>query len=495
MSIFGRVLGGGSTGGNDGPDPASYSPEKARKFFEHARTAHETTNYEYAIQHWCNGMRQDPRMMEGLEGLFASMTKFLETPAGKKGPSKETYRAIAGKAEVDRYVTAVLEWAASPADLSLAVRAGELAGKCAAGDAGVKVCDSAAKLSNSPASKAKKDTYLRLSEAYSKLGRPDKSVAAAEQALKLDPTDGDLAAKIRSLAAAATMQRGGYESAGTEGGFRNMIKDADKQRQLIEQDSIVKTEETLDNLIRQCEDDYAKRPTDQFAVEKLATRLLERGRPADEKRAHDLLMKGYEDTQQVRFRLRAGELVIKEQKRKLADLRKMLDQAPDDPLVKSMFETEGKLCVEKEIEEYKLRVQAYPTDVAPKFELARLYFSIDNYEQAIALLQEIREDPKHRAQILNMLGLSFLRIGFLPEAVETFRHAEEVRDMSSEMQLEVKYNLMVALRKFAENDGDLPAAEEAYKFSSTIAMKQISYRDIRQQREAIGKLVQSLKAK
>jgi len=495
LSIFGRVLGGGGSSGNDGPDPASYSPDKAHKFFEHARTAHDTANFEYAIQHWCNGMRQDPRLLEGLEGLFTSMSKFLETPLGKKGPSKDTYRAIAGKADVDRYVAAVLEWSASPADLSLALRAAELAGKCLAGDAGIKVCDSAAKLTNAPANKPKKENYLRLSDAYAKLNKPDKSVNAAEQALKVDPTDGELAAKIRSLAAAATMQRGGYDTAGTEGGFRNMIKDVDKQRQLIDQESIVKTDETLDSLIKNCEDDYAKRPTDQFAVEKLASRLLERGKPADEKRAHDILMKGFDDTHQVRFRLRAGELVIKEQKRKLADLRKMLDQAPDDPLVKSMFETEGRLCVEKEIEEYKLRLKAYPTDVGPKYELARLYFGIENYEEAIALLQEIRNDPKHRAQILNMLGLSFLRIGFLPESVETFRQAREFRDANAEMQLEIDYNLMIALRKLSENDGDLPSAEEAYKISSSIAIKLINYRDIRQQREAIGKLVQSLKTK
>jgi hypothetical protein len=53
---------------------------------------------------------------------------------------------------------------------------------------------------------------------------------------------------------------------------------------------------------------------------------------------------------------------------------------------------------------------------------------------------------------------------------------------------------MDALAKHAEDTRDLSAAEEAYKIGSGIAMQQISYRDIRDRRDALQKLIKELKA-
>ncbi|QOJ01577.1 MAG: hypothetical protein HRU70_14250 [Phycisphaeraceae bacterium] len=489
MALFGKTIGGAETSG------ATYSPEKANKFFEHARTAHDTQNFEYAIQHWCNGLRQDPRLKPGFDGLYLSVRGFSESPLGKKGLSKETIRAISGKADADRFVLALVEWMFKLTDVSLALYAADAAGKCGAGEVGGVVADQAFKLLKTPGAKVRKDSFLKLSDSYTKLGMHDRALTCAEEALKLDPSDGELAAKIRSLAAAATMMKGGYEQAGESGGFRNMIRDAAKQQQAREGDQVSKTEETLDRMVADAEADYATRPTDQFAIGKVVDRLLERVKGGDEQRAFEILMKGYKDTQQIRFRLKAGEIKVRQNKRKLKELARAVEENPDDPTVRGVFETMGRELVEEEIAEIKLKVEAYPTDVVPKFELSKLYFAIEQYEPAIALLQEIKGDPKHRAHVLNMLGQCFARISFLPEAVSIFREASEVRDMSPDLQLEVRYNLMLALRQQAEGEGDLAAAEESYKIASSIAIQQINYKDIRKQREEIGRLVQQFKNK
>ncbi|MEK6703072.1 MAG: hypothetical protein AABZ53_12470 [Planctomycetota bacterium] len=488
MALFGKMLGGGSEG------PEDYSYERAEKFYEHARTAHDTGNFEYAAQHWLNAMRQDPRPMPGLEGLFKSMQAFLASPLGRKGISKETVKAISGKSDVDRYVMAVLEWSVKVKDVSLAVRAAELAGKCQAGEAGVKVADSAFRLATEDP-KPKKDILLRLSEAYIKLGAPDKSLQAAERALAMDTSDGDLAAKIRSLAAAATMQKGGYEQAGQEGGFRSMVRDADKQKKIAEGDSIVRTDEQQEVKVVDAAADYEKRPTDQFAIEKYVTELLKRGKGEDEERARSILLKGYEDTQQVRFRLRAGDIRIRQSARKLVAFRHEIEKHPDDEDAKRMYEQMAREHYEMEVVEYNERVKAYPTDMVHKYELAKRYFALDRFEDAIGLLQEARNDPKHRGHVMNFLGQSFYRLNFLPEAVATFREAADIREASPELAMELRYWLMMALRKVAETEGDLAAAEEALKIASGISMQQFNYKDIRLQREALGKLVQSMKNK
>jgi tetratricopeptide (TPR) repeat protein len=491
LAIFGKAFGGSSS---DGPTPADYSPDRAQKFFDHAKTAMDTDNFEYAIQHFCNGLKQDPRVTAGLDGLWNAVVRFKETPAGKKGPSKETWKAIAGTGDTAKFVSALLEWAVTPTDTGLALKAAELAGKVKADAVGETVIDQAMKLAAKEA-KPRKDQFLKISEAYRLIERHDKSLMAAERALAIDPTDGDLAAKIRTLAASATMQKGGYEQAGTEGGFRKMIKDADKQKQLTEQDAIVKTGETLDRIIVQVEADYDSRPTDQYAIQKYVERLIERGGEADERRAVEVLRKGYQDTQQIRFKIRVGELELKSQRKKLADLEAAMTKYPDDPDLRGVYEHEKSQFFERSAEEFKTRIAAYPTDNTHKFDLAKLYFVNDRPQDAIGLLQEIQNDAKIKPIVLNMLGESFLKIEFLPEAVATFRQACEVREVSSDFAMELKYNLMRALRKTAENDGDLPAAEEANKIASSIVMQNVKFRDINTQRSEINKLVQQLKNK
>lgn len=481
-------------GGSGDINPGDYSPEKARKFFEHARTAFDTDNFEYSIQHYCNGLKQDPRLKEGLDGLYTSVVKFLETPAGKKGPSKDTWKAIDGSGDVSKFVTALLTWMLTPTDLSLTLKAAELGGRVRADEVGATIADQAMKLlQNNP--KAKKDQFMKLSAAYGQLERPEKGLLAAELAFKLDPSDGDLAAEIRRLAASATMAKGRYDQAGTEGGFRNMIKDAAKQKQLTDQDSIVKTEETLDRVVAQNEADYNARPTDQFALEKFAKSLIERGTPADVTRAIEVLKKGYQDTQQVRFKIRVGELELRAEKKKLDDLEEMLKKHPDDPDLKLVYESEKAHYFDRSVEELKTRIAAYPTENGHKYDLARLYFANDRPQEAIGLLQAIQTDPKIRPNVLNMLGLSFMKIGFLPESVATFRQAISSREVSSEFATDVRYNMMIALRKHAEQEGELAAAEEANKIAQEITMQNSMYRDIITQRMELNKLVQQLKSK
>ena len=100
-----------------------FEPDKARKFFEHAKTVDATDNFEYALQSWLSGMKFDPMSTEGIEGFFGSMAKFLGSTGGKKGVGKEVQNVIAGKSDLERYLTALLEWGQKPTEQTLAVRA------------------------------------------------------------------------------------------------------------------------------------------------------------------------------------------------------------------------------------------------------------------------------------------------------------------------------------------------------------------------------------
>lgn len=493
--LFGKKPPGEGGGENGG---SSFQPDKAGKFFDHARVAHESEKYEYAMGLWLRGLQQDPRMVTGVDGYVTSASHFLQSPEGKKRVSKETRNAVSGSGDLNKFLSALYEWSMNVDDRSSAanwaIRAVESVSKIGAGDVGRWVAERAfAAATKDP--KPKKDNYVRLMKAADIMGLADIAVNSGEEARRLDPSDGQLSNDVKMLAAKATMQKGGYENTGQEGGFRQNIRDASKQQALEEAGRISKSEDVKDRVLQAAEAEFNLRPEDLPTLGKLVQALRERGKPTDEERAHELLMKAYERTKIYKLRQDAGEIRIKQGRRRVSEARRMLESAPDDSIAKSVHETERKAMLELEVEELRNNVENYPTDLRWRYELGRRFFELENYEEAIGQFQEAQSDPRVRNKTLHMLGLSFFKCDLAEEAIETFRRALEGADMTPEDQREVKYDLCCALQVVGETRRDLAAAEEAEKIASQILIQSIGYKDIKARREVLKKLVADLRAK
>lgn len=483
--------GKGGSGGDEGPAGFTPEPEKAAKWFERAQAVHDATNFEYAMQCWLSGLRLDPSSMKGLEQFFKSAAAFL-SENGTKGPSKETMKMFGGRGAVERYVSSLLAWGIKPTDALLAVKACEAAAELKLAEQTHWIGERAlGAVANEK--KPRKELFIKLMEAFSKIGDWRLSVIAGEAACKLDPTDGRLAADVRNLSAQATMNAGGYDQTGQAGGFRQNIRDADKQRHLEEGERIVKTEETLERVIKANEEDYRSRPDDPSATLKYARSLQERGRPEDEKRAMEVLKRGYEVSKQFRFREMQGDLILRRAARKLAQYREAAAD-PENAVAQSNYKKAQAEYLRMEIEEYKLRVEHYPTDLGMKFELGKRLFEAGDTDGAIALFQESQQDAKRRVDSLNYLGQAFVKINWIDEAVHTYRQAIETYKIGTdEMGLGLRYGLLSALHAKAEAERDLAVAEEADKLASAIAVQQFNYRDIRARRDGLKKLIGELK--
>jgi tetratricopeptide (TPR) repeat protein len=299
------------------------------------------------------------------------------------------------------------------------------------------------------------------------------------------------------MSAQSTMAKGGFDQTGKAGGFRANIRDLDKQRQLEDADRIVKTEETIDRLIADSEEAYAKSPGDLAVIGAYAKRLRERGRPEDEETAFRILNKAFEETKQFRFRQEMGDIRLR---RAARALRKHAEAASGQPQNAELSEKASQALTQfrkMEIEEYKLRVASYPTDLGLKYELGRKHFESGQFEEAIALFQEAQSDPKLRGQVLGMLAECFLKIEWLDEAIQTYRRAIEVLgEMGSPtVLLELRYGLVIALQEKATKERDPDSAVEGFRLASTIAIQQISYRDVRVRREQLKSLVGELGGK
>lgn len=483
---------GDGKGGDGAADKAPVSPDKAAKFFDHAKTVHEATNYEYAMQSYLSGLRQEPSSMRGLEGFWISSQAFLSESDGKP-PSKEMIREFGGRSDLDRYLEALLHWGIKPLDALLAVKAAEAAAKLNMPEPTYWIGHRAMHVAAAE-KKPRKELFLKLMEVFGKVGAFDKSVEAGGAALKLDPLDGKLAAEVRNLAAQATMNKGGYEQTGQSGGFKANVRNMDAQRKLEEGERIVKTEEVMDRVVAEAKADYESRPDDLPAVTKYIDRLKERGRPEDDKVARELSLKTFETTKQFRFRQIYGDLRLRQATRKLNEYKAKAEKAPSDAGAQANYAQARMKFAEMEIEELKLKVEAYPTDLGLKYQLGRRDYELGNYDDSIGLFQESQRDAKHRLDSLYYIGLAFQKKEWHDEAIHSFRQALEIHKAhSDEMGTALRYGLMTALETKAGIDKDLALAEEADKIASSIAIQQINYRDIRVRRDALKKLMVELK--
>ena len=475
--------------GDSAPDTGFQpDPSKAQKWFEQARAVQETGGYEYAIHCWVSGLRHDPGSMPALESLAGAAAAFLGQ--GKKSPSKDTLKSVAGKLPVDRYLAALLAYLMKPRDANAALKCVEAAAEADLGEPAFWLGERAIALARGD-KKPRKDIFLKLMTAFEQVGAFDKAVECGNHAVKLDPSDAKLANEVRNLSAQAAMTRGGFENNDKQGGFRSNIKDSGKQRELDDADRIVKTEDTVERLVEVAKRDWEDRPEDLPATRTYVRRLRERGKNDDIKLAYQISMKTFQRTGEFSFRQEAGDIRLRHARRRLVALR---EQAGSNEQVAAALPGEERKFLDMEIDEFRARVEAYPTESVHKIELADRLFQTEQFEEAIPLLQASKDEAKHRARALRLLGKSFARIGYVDESIAFVREAIEAAARGQGDTLDLRYELMLALRNKAEQrDSDaLDSAKEADAIASKIAMENFGYKDIKQQRDALKGLIKDL---
>ncbi|MFG0252139.1 MAG: hypothetical protein ACF8NJ_04615, partial [Phycisphaerales bacterium JB038] len=342
---------------------------------------------------------------------------------------------------------------------------------------------------------AQKDLYLKLMNVFRDIGGYDKAVEAGEGAVRLDPENRKLVNQVRSLSAEATIQESGYGEAGDVGGFRKFVKDTDKQREMIEAESLVKSEGTAERVLVTAARAYEEDPLNQNNIRHYLRLLKERGTPEDIKRALQVAERAYADTQQFQFRREAGEMRLAQARDRVRHLKAKAEAPGAGAEDKDNFRRGRAALLKMELEEYESQVKAYPTDLTLKYELGRRQFAAGMFDEALATLQAAKGDAKHRSQVLFMLGQCFAKKGWTLEAIETFREALESHfTKNDDLGFDIRYALMDALANEAGQNGDIEVAKEAFSIASSIAMEQISYRDIGDRRTQLHELVNRLKS-
>jgi len=470
-------------GSDDGSDAAAEfvpQPEKARKWFQHAKNMADSSNFHSALVYYANGIKLDPELISAHESMIEVGIKHLQA-GGKKASSKDL-KGVDGPHPVDKLAAAELAWLSKYDQPALAVKA--LAAAVEADQLELANMLTIRVLTLvSRAKKVSRNQVIQVMELAKAAGAWNEAIAAGQLAMQMDPTDSALDTEMKDLAAQRAMSQGGYEDAGgKEGGFREMVKDLDKQRELEQEDSIAGVGGSEEQVLERAREQYQASPNSPDVLNRFAQLLRKDGSDAAIREAIQVYMSGFESIGEYRFRMNAGDL-------ELSVLRREIDEETD---AERRSELEQAM-IARELEEYRERAERYPTDRTIKYKLGDIALRSNDIGTAMECFQKSKDEPKLRSRSGHALARCFALEGWHSEAVDEFRDTLANLDATErDLELDIRYDLMESLIELARADRSDLMAKEALEICSGIARKDITYRDIRTRRKELDELCREL---
>ncbi len=512
MALFGRkksaepdvepdLAENGNPGSGDGGDSVAggasdfdRDPRKARRFFEHGETTAETKNYDYSIEMYINGLRHDPDNMTRHEELL-DVAKRRKVAGGKKAGLKDKLKSL-GSDRIAKMLDAEKIWAMDFADPSLmrefmkrAVEADEVEPELALGEVANWIGSMAMDI---PGLKPKAKEFIQLRDLFARIGQFDQAVEACKKALRLDMGNVNLIAELKDLEAEKYSSNNRSKADEGSGDFRDNVKDEDFVQESVKGNT--RATSAVDQAIEKRRAEYEENPEDIDRLSKYVDALLKKETYDEEERAMKLLAKAHQQTGQYRYKSRAGDIKMKQYAREVRDLKKNLEVAPDDDYFTGRLKETQVERLKFELAEYAERIKNYPTDLKLKFELGKRLYQTKQVDEAIAMLQQAKAEPKSRSHAHLLLGRCFLDKGWSDEAIEILENGIEFHPVADDaLGKELRYETLVALLASAERNKKIEQAEQANKLASELLQADINYKDIRDKKQAANDLLAELR--
>ena len=445
---------------NDSPNAG-----KGKAFFERADQVAETGNWDFAIEMYLEGISREPENLERGHKPLRKVSINRKAQGGRPAGMIDQLKRRPGKDPVQNLVNAEYLLSKDPGSVQNMLQVFQCAKKCEL--IGLVHWISLIILeSQRQAKKPSKRILAELVNAFESAGDFSMAVQACDMAIKLDPDDGELRDRMRSLSALYTIKTGKFEE---EGDFTKGVDNLEAQQKIQKKDALVKDEEYLLAQIKKCRQDYLENPHVAGKINNVVDALLKIENEAYENEAIDILTKAHKDSGAYQFKMRIGDIRIRQMARRFRQLRDAGETA------EATEQARRQLAFE--MDEFKERCANYPTDLGLQFELGRRQFLSAQYDEAIASLQTAQRDPRRSLRARSLIGQAFVKKGWLSMAVETFEKALEA-ESTEEFTKELRYFLGDVL----ENMGQFDRALEQF---STVAQLDYNYRDVRQRIEKI----------
>ena len=148
--------------------------------------------------------------------------------------------------------------------------------------------------------------------------------------------------------------------------------------------------------------------------------------------------------------------------------------------IDSTLQTDAKID-DVPLEQAEAQVRAQPDEGRFHGELGKALFKAGQYPRALQELQLGLKQPGTRYEILNLMGLSFLKRGMPDLAVKQLALAESELPGMDEMKKEIIYNLGLAYEELKQPERALEQWRKIYEY-------EMGYRDVARRMEASYRL-------
>lgn len=323
----------------------------------------------------------------------------------------------------------------------------------------------------------KKDKRLLVLTTQAFAGAEDfkNAVAACRMALEVSRNDNELSDLLRQLEAKYTIQAGQYDK---EGAFTKGVKNIDKQQELMQKDKIVAGRSFQEQQIDKARAEYEANPMIPAKVLGYVDALLKIEDESTENLAIDVLAKAHKDTSAYQFKMRIGDIKMRQGKRAFNKLMAAGDKAGAAAMAQKQLELE--------LAEFTDRCANYPTDLGLKYELGRRMLIAGKADEAIVELQKASRDARRHVASMLLLGQAYVRKGWLREASDTYERTLQA-DMTEDRRKEVLYNLADVKERMGKENNSADDLAKALDCFSQVAQIDFNFKDVRTRLENLRK--------
>ena len=442
---------------------------KGKAFFDRADQVLATGNWDFAIELYINGLQREPDNIERGHQPLREASLNRTHAGGKPAGFMEKRKWPPGKDPITQLVSAEFLLAKEPGNeqymegvmrAAIALEQRPL----------IRWMGQIALESQRQAARKNRKLLQFLIDALHNIEQYRLAIDACEIAREAEPDNSAIQNILGELMAKETIQRGKYDQ---EGSFTKGVKDLEGQKKLIEKDKLAQSDEFRLQQIEEAKADYLKTPNIPGKVGAYVDTLLLMQDESYENEAVDVLAKAFREHNAYQYKLRIGEIRIKQMTRRFRKLRDAGDKAAATVALKDLAEFE--------LVEYGERAMNYPTDMSIKFELGRRQLALGRLDEAIGSLQQARRDARHSVQASSLLGQAFEKKGWFREASETLERVLEA-ELTEDRAKDIRYHLGNVYEKMDE----LVKAQDQY---SEVAQMDYNYKDARQRLEEVRKKI------
>jgi len=308
-----------------------------------------------------------------------------------------------------------------------------------------------------------------LAEYYEKKGEYTKAIDCWERVKKARPDDQEADKKLKSLAAYATIDRGGYEKASS---FTDAIADKQKTQELLDEAKGGVGEQRLAYQAQQIMSRIERDPKEMAPWLQLSQLYRRYGQY--DKAAETMQRAVAEIGEHPDLIAEQENVEIGRMNAQLDELRKQLSKDSGNEELQKQYQELSRKLNDYELQCYRRRSELNPADLGLRAELGIRLAKAGKYDEAIVELQKARSEPRRKAEVLKWIGRCFHSKKNLRMAKRHYEQALEVLPDTDEQALKELHYL---LGRVCEEVGDRTGAIEHYE---KVAEIDYGFRDIAQ---------------